>query len=342
MSEELREEKQIAISWSDYQQHGCPNCGCASSHGSGAQGGGTIPSQCLECGSQFVILSYGLKKSTIGFSEGQSDDKKDILYYPLLVKHPREAISKHEYVNQKKGEHYSPKGLRSDLTSFVKSPEAKQRVIEMYQEIFREFEDKSKLIDLFGTSEFSELLDYASEESIAIQVKTNGGNKRRMYVLTRLISQNHSIITKEIVYKALNMRWTLLNIWKYEGKKVIYDMFDFSTIKSIVSQVEDISHEYSSIKAIKNISMQNKFLYYGTFIDVSKCIESYDDKCKNQFLLKKYKDQIIRSLTLLNEYINSNNFDIGEDCNDTCYSDKEEKLVKCRNIILEMIQADFE
>lgn len=346
MSEKLQEEKQIAISWSDYNKYGCPNCGCASTHNTGCQGGGTVPSQCFECEHQFVILADGMEKSTIGFGEGKDQNQENIFYYPLLTKHPREGTPKHVYVRPdlrpEYGEYYNPRGIGYDLAAFVKSKEAGQRVVEMYQEIFKEFEDKEKLKDLFGSTECSAWLDYRPNEPTWIQVKLDYGSKRRMYALTCLISTNNNIITKEIIKEALNIKWTLLNIWKYEGVNAIYSMFNFNTIKEVVGQVENVLHPCNNIKSIKGISMQNQLLYYGTFIDLLRFFEVYNDKIKNERFIEKSKERIICSLRLLNDYITSDNFDIGEDYNAPYYSVRQQYIADGKKIIAEMLQADFE
>jgi|GEM_PF-1107517 len=346
MDKQILEERQKAINWSDYEKYGCPKCGCAISHGTGCNGGGSMPSQCFECDHKFVVLADGLRRSVIGFSEGQDEHKNDIFYYPEYEKHPREGTPKHKYVGPdlrpEYGEYYSPRGLGYDLASFVKSKEAGQRVVEMYQEVFEETEDKEKLKDLFGSTENSAWLDYRPEEPKWIQVKINYGNKRKMYALTKLISEKGNIITKEIINQALDMKWTLLNIWKYEGINIIFNMFNINTIKEVIEKAENASYSYNSIESIRNISMQNKFLYYGTFIELSKLIETYNDGFENRQALDRYKDKIICCLKLLNDYINSDSFDIGENHSDTYYSVRKNYLAEGKKVIAEMLQADFE
>lgn len=82
----------IAISYSDYLKYGCPSCGCDSAAGGNFSGHGTSDGTCRECGTNFVILADGQRKSSIGYGTGRKDSSEETIFeYPELQPHPRKA-----------------------------------------------------------------------------------------------------------------------------------------------------------------------------------------------------------------------------------------------------------
>ncbi len=61
----------IAISYSDYSEYGCPECGSTDCFPFDGVYGSTTPAECRECGNRFMIVSNKLMISAIGYnSEG--------------------------------------------------------------------------------------------------------------------------------------------------------------------------------------------------------------------------------------------------------------------------------
>jgi hypothetical protein len=147
----------IAVSWNDYEKHGCVKCGCAYCYSQGFSGGGASPVTCGECGERFVILVDGLKKSTVGFGSSEGS-----VVYPELQEHPRKGIPKHSYIRPDVkpdggGEYWSPRGIGYDLSGFVKSKEAGERIVKMVEKVIGKTPNT--------------WLDYREDEPNWIQVK---------------------------------------------------------------------------------------------------------------------------------------------------------------------------
>lgn len=150
--------KIIAVSWNEYEKSGCVSCGCEYCYGTGMSGGGSTPVKCGECETVFVILAEGVTTSRIGFG----------VYYPKIQEHPRKDIEKHAYIRpdvrpEGEGEFWSPRGIGvgrfgKDLSGFVKSREAGERIVKMFKDIVGEHAKT--------------YLDYRPHEPTWIQVKT--------------------------------------------------------------------------------------------------------------------------------------------------------------------------
>lgn len=125
----------IAVSWSDFQKFGCVHCGCDYCYNGPVSGGGSSPVTCGECENGFVILADGLSQSRIGF--GILDGST---LYPELQEHPRKGSLKHEYVRpdvspEGEGEYWYPRGIGYDLSGFVKSKAAGERILKMVEKV---------------------------------------------------------------------------------------------------------------------------------------------------------------------------------------------------------------
>jgi len=70
----------VAISVSDFNRYGCPNCGGKSLMAK-ISGMGTQWFSCCDCKKGFCVLNDGQQKARIGVG--------DPAIYPLLQKHPR-------------------------------------------------------------------------------------------------------------------------------------------------------------------------------------------------------------------------------------------------------------
>jgi hypothetical protein len=177
----------IAVSWSEYEQFGCVQCGCDYCYGTGISGGGTAPVICGECGIFFVVLVDGLEKSRIGFGNGEDG----VPPYPTLQQHPRQGKPKHKYerpdVRPEVGEYWSPRGVGYDLSGFVKSKEAGERIVQIVEKIINKKPNT--------------WLDYRPHEPTWIQVKFQKEDGFDLFKLNDLCKDG--IITEEKIRQAL-------------------------------------------------------------------------------------------------------------------------------------------
>lgn len=82
----MSENKYIAVSQSDFDQYGCPHCGCSThndKNGPLVPWMNTLDFWCSQCAGRSAILKQDLAVSTIGFSVGTEP-----VYYPKLKVHP--------------------------------------------------------------------------------------------------------------------------------------------------------------------------------------------------------------------------------------------------------------
>ena len=178
----------MAVSWSEFKESGCVKCGCEYCYTGSVSGGGCSPVTCGECGKGFVILADGLTKSRIGF--GSSDDSP--AFYPELQTHPRRGIPSHEYVRPDVrpdvGEYWSPRGVGYDLSGFVKSKDAGERIVKMVENVI-------------GKAPNS-WLDHRPLEPNWIQVKVQANDGFNLEKLRGLCSED-CIITEDRLRQAL-------------------------------------------------------------------------------------------------------------------------------------------
>ena len=180
----------IAISWSDYMKYGCPSCGCDYARSGNISGRGTSFGTCRECDTSFAILADGQNEAGIGVGTGQKDENgKDIFEFPKLQKHPRKGIPWHPYEfpdpRPEYGEYWSPRGIGYDLSGFVKSKKAGERLIEIVKEVL-------------GKEKPDTWLDWREYEPEWIQLKFQD-NEFDLEKLYQMAIDNHNILTKEIL-----------------------------------------------------------------------------------------------------------------------------------------------
>ncbi len=175
----------IAIHWSEYEKYGCPNCGCDYSYSS-IRCGNQVPATCGECETNFLLLPDYMEQSTIGL--GENSEK------PIVEKHPREGILKHTYKRpdvkpENGGEFWSPRGIGYDLSGFVKSKEAGERVVAMFH--------------LALSRPPKTWLDYRPSEPKWIQVKVSDedADLEKLYSLTK----DSGVITQEIICSVVKL-----------------------------------------------------------------------------------------------------------------------------------------
>jgi hypothetical protein len=140
----------IAVSFSEFNLYGCIYCGCEYVFNpTGISGGGGSFAQCGECGTHFYIVADGMKKSSW-------------VNCPAVQSHPRIGVLKHTFVlpdlkPADEGEFFSPRGVGDDLAGFVKSKQAGERIIKMFESVLRR--------------PVKTYLDYRKHEPTWIQVK---------------------------------------------------------------------------------------------------------------------------------------------------------------------------
>lgn len=157
----------IAISRSDFNKYGCPNCGCTFAHSTMSFRGSSLAT-CGECKTGFVVLMDGY--SEVPFTIGEDKEQ------PTISKHPREGLWPHDFVRPDikpkgiDGEFWYPRGVGYDLAGFVTCKVSGERIIKMIQEVIGH-EPKS-------------WLDYRISEPLWIQVKIqkeDGFNLQKLY-----------------------------------------------------------------------------------------------------------------------------------------------------------------
>ena len=149
--------KLVAVSATSFEQFGCVQCGCDYVYNSrGISAVGTELVKCKECDTEFIVLAYGFKKSTLGFG--------NLVEYPELQKHPRTGTLKHRYVKSV----MVPDAY--DLVGFVKSKEVREQFLKMFSEIIFEGNNKEGTY-CFTSGKMTIWLDYRRNQTNWIQLK---------------------------------------------------------------------------------------------------------------------------------------------------------------------------
>lgn len=133
--------KVIAINYDDFLKYGCANCGCdVVLQKDGIGGLGT----CEECGQKQMFFRES-KRSMVGFY-----DENHNLYFPEVEEHPRKGIPWHPYEwpdpkPESGGEYWTSRGIGYDLSGFVKSKKAGERLLQMVKDVLNVEKPKSWL-----------------------------------------------------------------------------------------------------------------------------------------------------------------------------------------------------
>lgn len=171
----------LAISSSDFNKFGCPNCGCDIAIRGYVSGHGSALVICENCKLEYIILTDGLDISAIGTQNGPKTE------YPKRIEHPRKDIPKWKYEwpdpRPEEGEYFSPRGVGYDLAGFVKSKAAGERIIELAKKVLNKSNIKS-------------WLDYRPHEPKWIQVKFQ---KEEFDLETLCELTKDGILTEEIL-----------------------------------------------------------------------------------------------------------------------------------------------
>ena len=173
----------IAIRYEDFLKYGCPSCGCDVVLNRGPFGGvGT----CEECGQQQMFFDNETNESPIVFFKKGTGEP----YSPKVQEHPRKGIPWHAYAwpdprPDGGGEYWSPRGIGYDLSGFVKSKPAGERILTMVKEVL-------------GKDQPASWLDWRPREPKWIQFKFQG-EEFDLEKLEDLVLKNNKVITKEIL-----------------------------------------------------------------------------------------------------------------------------------------------
>lgn len=179
----------IAVSAKEEELYGCPNCGCNKWIRDNSFRGDQPSGTCKSCGLHFQIMADHIEKSETGFSTGRTDANGNTIFeYPVRIPHPRKGIPAWEYVypdsKPENGEYWSSRGIGYDLSGFVKSKQAGERLLQMVKEVL-------------GIESPKSWLDYRTSEPEWIQFKF----QKEEFDLEKLndLCSTDKIITMEIL-----------------------------------------------------------------------------------------------------------------------------------------------
>lgn len=179
----------LSILFKEYKLYGCPNCGCDSATSGCISGGGITTGTCRHCKLTFEIRSddaIGTVKYN-SHPENPSDPKsKSVMEYASRIPHPRYNIPSWHWepkdIRPEEGEYWSSRGVGYDLSGFVRTKAAGERILAMVREVL-------------GKKECKSWLDYRPSEPTWIQFKF----QPEEFDLSKLHSLSGGIITKEIL-----------------------------------------------------------------------------------------------------------------------------------------------
>ena len=175
-----------AIRMGDFDKWGCPICGSDYSYSS-MSGGGAADVTCGECGHEYILVSDSLDE--VPFKAGKGEMSAGTVF---IIDHPRKGIEKHKYKAPDlrpdcDGEYWSPRGIGYDLSGFVKSKEAGERIVAMFEKALGKKPET--------------WLDFREREPNWIQVKVQGSEAdlEKLYELTK----ETGIITYDIILSVI-------------------------------------------------------------------------------------------------------------------------------------------
>lgn len=180
-----------------YNEWGCPNCGCDSAISGCFSGGGVTTGTCRHCKLTFEIRSdNGIGTVRYGsHPENPSDPKSEyVMEYARRIPHPRSGIPAWHWepkdVRPEEGEYWSSRGVGYDLSGFVKTKAAGERILAMVHEVL-------------GTDKCETYLDYRPSEPTWIQFKFQS-SEFDLEKLDKLSREADRVVTKEILKQCLH------------------------------------------------------------------------------------------------------------------------------------------
>ena len=187
----------LSITFSEFKKWGCPNCGCDYAVAGPVSGNYCSTGKCKHCNLNFEIrndkikcmedkeligsMRYGVRPMTPGDPES-----KPVMEYAQIIKHPREGIEAWHWEpldeRPEEGEYWTPRGVGYDLSGFVKTKKAGERILGMIKEVT-------------GLDDPKSWLDYREHEPLWIQFKFQK-EEFDLEKLNELCREDH-ILTKE-------------------------------------------------------------------------------------------------------------------------------------------------
>ena len=180
----------IAVNCEEEKLYGCPNCGCDTWRRDNCFRGDQPAGTCRSCGLHYQFFADGIKKSSVGFGTNRKDkDGNTIMEYPILSSHPRKGIPSWHWeapdLRPEYGEYWSPRGIGYDLSGFVKSKQAGERLLGLVKEVL-------------GNDNPSSSLDWREYEPEWIQFKFQK-EEFNLEKLEKMAIDNDRILNKEIL-----------------------------------------------------------------------------------------------------------------------------------------------
>lgn len=180
----------IAVNCEEEKLYGCPNCGCDTWIRDSCYRGDQPSGTCKSCGLHYQIFANGITKSSVGFGTNRKDmNGNTIMEYPVLISHPRKGIPSWHWeapdLRPEYGEYWNPRGIGYDLSGFVKSKKAGERLLEMVKEVL-------------GNDSPSSWLDWREFEPEWIQFKFQK-EEFDLEKLEQMVIDNDRILNKEIL-----------------------------------------------------------------------------------------------------------------------------------------------
>ena len=187
----IRRIYMLAINCEEAVKYGCPNCGCDSWIRDNTYRANQPSGKCKSCGVAYQIFAEGITESSVGFGTNRKDyNGKQIFEYPKLIPHPRRGIPQWHYEEpdirpESGGEYWNSRGIGYDLSGFVKSKQAGERILLLVKEVL-------------GKDEPASWLDYRKNEPSWIQFKFQK-TEFDLKKLDDMTRSNGNIITKDIL-----------------------------------------------------------------------------------------------------------------------------------------------
>lgn len=199
----------LGINYDEFEKYGCINCGCDSATRGTFVVSGQTTATCQQCGMTFFLIPKGSKVTCrVNNSIGNNPERMEA---PIIIPHPRKGNNKWCYekpdIKPEVGEYWSSRGLGYDLSGFVKSKQAGERILEMVKKVlnkekpdswldYREYEP-NWIQFKFQESEFSlKALDIASVKNEGIITEE---------ILTMCMHTDNPFINKKSISEFVNL-----------------------------------------------------------------------------------------------------------------------------------------
>ncbi|MGI6324604.1 MAG: hypothetical protein ACOXZS_01460 [Bacilli bacterium] len=257
-----------AVSIEERNKWGCIDCGCDDYIVEDSTRGANVNLiRCFGCGKRFVVLFSGLTKSPVSFE----DEKTGQPVYPVVQEHPRKGILKHKYkvldVRPENGigEYCVPLSMKYNLTCMVKSKEAGERIVAMFNNINKKigsncYEDEPCFVRGIN----SVRTDYREWDPTWLKIKIPfcaNHQKNTRLLMEKL--EKKGIITEEIIWEALTAPWDFESLWKYETSHLIRACISISAFDKDLISIYKLDIVINSWADLLKMSSMNVFLHRG-------------------------------------------------------------------------------